>query len=85
MDEGPYEDDMTEDTDMTNQEAIPTSKDTINIDSGDDNDNNDEDEEDNNTLHPRTEKKQGCEKRTEEPLLSEDSDDEHDDNDHDRN
>ena len=60
-----------------------TPKDTINIDSGDDNDNNDKDEEDDNTLHPQTARKQGCENRTEELLFSEDSNDDHDDNDHD--
>ena len=83
MDEGPCESEKTEGTDMTEQAAAPTPKDTINIDSGDDNDNNDEDQEDDNTLHPRTASKQGCENRTEEPLFSEDSDDDHDDNDHD--
>ena len=45
---------------MTKQAASTTPKDTINIDSGDDNDNDDEDKEDNNTLHPQTERKQGC-------------------------
>ena len=46
------------------------------------NENYDKDEKDDNTLHPRTERKQGCKNHTEEPLLSEDSNDEHDDNDH---
>ena len=50
-DEGPYE------ADTTNQAAATTPKDTINIDSGDDNDNDDEDEEDDKTLHPRTVRK----------------------------
>ena len=85
LDYCPYESDTTEETDTTEQAVAPTPKDTINIDGGDDNDNNDEDEEDDNTLHPQTARNQGCENRTEEPLLSEDSDDEHDDNDHDRN
>ena len=82
VDEGPYEADTTEETDMTEQASAPTPKDTINIDSGDDNDNDDEDEEDDNTLHPRTARKQGCENRTEEPLFSNDSDNDHGDNDH---
>ena len=82
VDEGPYEADTTEETYMTKQAAATTPKDTINIDSGDDNDNDDEDTEDNNTLHPRTASKQGCDKRTEDPLFSEDSDDDHDDNNH---
>ena len=73
---------MTEETDMTKQADAPTPKDTINIDSGDDNDNDDEDKEDNNTLHPKTARKQGCENRMEEPLLSDDSNDYHDNNDH---
>ena len=55
--EGPYEVDTTEETDMTEQAAAPTPEDTIDI--GDDNDNNDEDEEDDNTLQPRTARKQG--------------------------
>ena len=41
VDEGPYEADMTEEADTTEQAAAPTPKDTINIDSGNDNDNND--------------------------------------------
>ena len=85
MDEGPYETDTTKETDMTEQAAAPTLKDTIIIDSGDDNDNNDKDKEDNNALHPRTVRKQGCENRTEEPLFSDDSDDDHNDNYHDNN
>ena len=83
MYEVPYEADMTEETDMTKQAAAPTPKDAINIDSGDGNDNDDKDEEDENTLHPWTARKQGCENRTEEPLFSKDSDNDHDDNDHD--
>ena len=59
VDEDPYEADTTKETDTTEQAADPTPKDTINIDNGDDND--DEDEEDDNTLHPRTSRKQGCE------------------------
>ena len=80
VDEGPYEADMTGETDTTEQAADPTTKDTINIDNGDNND--DEDEEDDNTLHPWTSRKQGCENRTEEPLFSDDSDNDHGDNDH---
>ena len=85
VDEGPYEADMTEEADKTKQAAAPTPKDTINIDSGNDNINDDEDEEDDNTLHLQTARKQGCENRMEEPLLSEVLDNEHDDNDHDDN
>ena len=59
LDEGPYEADMTKETDMTEQATAPTPEDTIDI--GDDNDNDDEDKKDNNTLHPRTERNQGCE------------------------
>ena len=81
MDEDPYEADTTKETDTTEQAADPTPKDTINIDNGDDND--DKDKEDDNTLHPRTSRKQGCENRTEEPIFNEDSNDDHDDNDHD--
>ena len=68
------------------------------IDSDNDNDNDDKDEDDVNadtkddgdveddiTLHPRTARRQGCENRTEELLLSKDSDDDHDENDHDAN
>ena len=80
MDEGPYEADTTEETDMTEQAAAPTPEDTI--DSGNNNDNDGEDEEDDNTLHPWTARKQGCENHTEESLFSEDGDDDHDDNDH---
>ena len=40
----PYEVDMTKATDMTEQAASPNPKDTINIDSGDDNGNDDKDE-----------------------------------------
>ena len=80
VDEGPYEVDTTEETDMTEQAAAPTPEDTIDI--GDDNDNNDKKEEDYYTLHPRTERKQGCENYTEEEsLFSGDSNDDHDDND----
>ena len=96
MDEGPYEADMSEETDMTEQADAPTPKDPINIDSDDDNDNDDEDEddvnadtkddgdvEDDNTLHPWTERKLGCEEREEESLFSKDNEDDHNDNDHD--
>ena len=91
MDEGPYEAYTNEETDMTDQAAAPTPEDTINRgndndngnDNNNDNDNNDEDEEDNNTLHPQTARKQGCENRTEEPIFNEDSNDDHDENDHD--
>ena len=92
MDEGPYEADTTKETDTTEQVAASTPKDPINIDSDDDNANNDKDQddinsdtkddgevEDDNTLHPRTARKQGCEEREEESLFSEDSDDDHDD------
>ena len=79
VNEGPYEADTTKETDTTEQAAAPTPKDTINIDSGDNNDNNDEDEEYYNILHPQTARKQGCENRTEERLLSEDINDDHDD------
>ena len=85
VDEGPYEDETTKETDMTKQAAATTPKDTINIYSGDDNNNDDEDEEDNNTLHPRTARNQGCENRTDEPLFSDDSKNDHDDNEHDDN
>ena len=83
VDEVPYEADTTEETDMTEQAAAPTLKDTIN--SGDDNDNDAEDEDDNNTLHPRTARKQGCDNRTEESLFSDNSNDDHNDNDHEDN
>ena len=75
----PYEVDMTEETDMTKQAASPTPEETIDI--GDDNGNDDEDKEDNNTLHPHTARKKGCENHTEDSLFSNDSDDDHDDND----
>ena len=79
VDEGPYEADTTKETDTTKQAAALTLKYTINIDSGNDNDNNndDKDKEYDNTLHPWTARKQGCENNTEEPLFSEDSDDDH--------
>ena len=68
VDEGPYEAETTEETDMTEQAAASTPEDTIN--SGDDNGNNDEDDDEdkeyNNTLHPRTARKNGCENYTEE-------------------
>ena len=64
---------------MTKQAAAPTPEDTIDI--GDNNDNNDEDEEDDNTLHPRTAMKQGCENHPEESLFSDNNNDDHDDND----
>ena len=79
VDEGPYEVDTTEETDMNEQVADPTPEDTIDI--GDENDNDDEDEEDDNILHPRTARKQGCENHPEESLLSDSSDNDHDDND----
>ena len=63
---------------MTEQAAAPTPEDTIDI--GEDNDNYDKDEEDDNTLHPRTERKQGCENHPEESLFSDNSDDDHNDN-----
>ena len=75
--EGPYEVDTTEETDMTKQAADPTPEDTIDI--GNDNDKDDEDKEDDNTLHPRTARKQGCENHPEESLFSDDIDDDHDD------
>ena len=78
-DESPYEADMTKETDAIEQAAAPTPKDTINIDSGNKNDNYDEDEEYDNTLHPQTARKQGCEDREEESLFYKDSDDDHDD------
>ena len=78
-DEGPYEVDTTEETDMTEQAAAPIPEDTIDI--GDNNDNDDEEEEDNNALHPWTAGKQGCENHPEESLFSDDSNDGHDDND----
>ena len=59
MTEGPYEVDTNDETDMTKQAAAPNPEDTIDI--GDDNDNYDKYEEDNNTLHPRTSRKQGYE------------------------
>ena len=60
VDEGPYEDDTTKETDKTEHAAAPNSKDSINIDSGNDNDNDDTDEEDDNILHPRIARKQVC-------------------------
>ena len=93
-DEGPYEADTTEETDTTKQGAASTPKDVIDIDIDDDNYNDDKDEddinadtnydgdaEDNNTLHPRTARKQVCEEREEESLFSEDSDGDHDEHD----
>ena len=79
VDEGPYEVDTTEETDMTEQAAAPTPEDMIDI--GDDNNNDDEYKEDDNTFYPRTVRKQGCENHPEESLFSEDSNDDHDDND----
>ena len=52
VNEGPYEADTTKETDTTEQAAAPTPKDTININSGDENNNDDKDEEDDYTLHP---------------------------------
>ena len=46
VDECPYEADMNEETDTTEQAAAPTPKDAINIDSNARNDNNDEDKDD---------------------------------------
>ena len=83
VDEGPYEVDKTEETDMTEQAADPTPEDIIDI--GDDNDNDDKDEEDDNTLHPRTARKQGCENHPEESLLSNNGNNDHDDKDPDDN
>ena len=96
MDEGPYEADTTEETDTTEQAAATTTKGQINIDSDDNNGKYDKDEddvnadtkddgdvEDDNTLHPRTARKQGCEECEEDSLFSEDSEDDHDDNYHD--
>ena len=78
--ESPYEVDTTKDMDMTEQAAAPTPEDTIDI--GDNNDNDDKDKEDNNTLHPRTARKQGCENDPEqESLFSGDRNDDHDEND----
>ena len=91
VDEGLYEADTAEETDTTEQADASTPKYLINIDSDDDNDNNDEDQDDinadieddgefkdNNTLHPRTARKQGCAEREEESLFFKDSDDDHD-------
>ena len=85
VNEGPFEADMTKETDTTEQAAAPTPKVTINIDSGNDYDNDDKDEEDDNTLHPWTASKQGCENHPEESLFSDGSDDDHNENDHDEN
>ena len=63
---------------MTEQAADPTPEDTIDI--GNNNDNDDKYKEDDNTLHPRTARKQGCENHLEESLFSEDSDDYHNGN-----
>ena len=68
---GLYEVDTTKEADMTKQAAATAPEDTIEI--GDDN-NNDEwahgqDEDDDNTLHPRTARKQGCENYLEEESL----------------
>ena len=53
------------------------------IDIGDDNDNIDEDKEYDNTLHPQTARKQGCENHPEESLFSDDSNHGHNDKDRD--
>ena len=82
VDEDPYETDTSKETDMTEHASAPTPKDTFQ--SGDEN-NNDKEKEDDNTLQPRTARKQGCENRKVESLLSDNSDDDHDDNDHDDN
>ena len=78
--EVPYEVEMTEEADMTEQEAAPAPEDTIEI--GDDNDNDEwvhgQDEDDDNTLHPWTSRKQGCENDSEEEsLFSNGSDNDH--------
>ena len=67
VDEGPYEADTTEETDMNEQAAAPTPEDTI--DSDDDNTNDYKYEEDDNTLHSRTARKQGCENHPKESLF----------------
>ena len=82
--EGPYEVDTTEEADMTEQAAAPAPEDMIAI--GNDNVNNEwahgQDEDDNNTLHPQTARKKGCENNLEdESLFSDKSDNDHDDND----
>ena len=79
--EVPYEVDTTEETDMTKQAADPTPDGTIGIGDDDDNDNNDKDEEDDNTMHPRTARKQGYENHPEESLFSDNINDDHNDND----
>ena len=85
--EGPYEVDKTEEADMTKQADAPAPEDTIEI--GDNNDNDKwahgQEKDDNNTLHPRTGRKQVCENYPEESLFSKDSNDDHDDNDPDDN
>ena len=81
---------------MTEQAAAYTLKEPINIHNHDNNENDDEGHDDisydtkydgefkyDNTLHPRTARKQGCEEPEEEPLFSEDSDNEQYENDHD--
>ena len=81
---GPYEVDTTKEADMTEQAAAPAPEYTIEI--GDNNNNNNEwaqgqDEGNDNTLHPWTARKQGCENDPEEkPLFSNESDNDHDDN-----
>ena len=82
--EGPYEVDTTKEVDMTKQAAAPAPEDTIEI--CDDNDNDEwargQDEDDDNTLHPRTARKQGYENDPEEEsLFSNESDNNHDEND----
>ena len=69
---------------MTKQAAATAPEDTIEI--GDDNDNDEwahgQDKDDDNTLHPRTARKQGCENYLEEEsLFSNESDNDHNDND----
>ena len=83
VDECPYEADMTEETDTTEQAAASTPIDAIKIDSDDNNYYDEEDEDDvnadtnddgdvkkDNTLHPRTARKKGCEEHDEESLIS---------------
>ena len=49
VDEGPYEDERTEEIDTNKQADAPNPKDAINIDSNEDNDKDDEDKEDINS------------------------------------
>ena len=94
QDEGLDEADTTKVADTTKTEDDSTPKDAIEIDSDDDkyNDGKDKDDfnanttdggdvEDDNTLHPRTARKEVNEEREEESLFFKDSDDDHDDHD----